>query len=140
VQKIESKANVKVIKEPVEIQLSNNLDAFVVAIGINGSYLAVIPGRAKDGTHLMGPLFAVWWTEKQSTAFEQTEISKYMTMWIISSDESDFKDIPHRDFDHVKLAIDTIIAIRGIDYFENGKPLIELSDQGIARQVRNPHR
>lgn len=140
IKKIESKANIKVIKNPVEIKISTKHTAYIAAIGINGSYLAIFPGVTKDGVHVMPPyMFSMWWTEKRSTVFDQTDIAKFMSMWVITSDDSDFEDVPHRNFDHLATAFKTLINCCGKDYFDIGRSEIEVLDQGIARKINNPY-
>ena len=138
-KKIEEKAYIKRLKEPVEMVIGENLSVLIVAIGINGSYLAVIPGMKRDGTWVIGGnLFGVWWTDKKSSAFGLTEIAKQMVEWLIVSDGSEYEDIPHRNEDKIQWAIDSIVSTRGIDYFENGSNIIHITDQGIEREIPNP--
>ena len=138
-EKIEEKAYIKRLKEPVEMVIGNNLNVIVAAIGINGSYLAAIPGMNKDGTWIMGGLsFGVWWTDKKSSAFSMTEVAKLMLEWALLADDADYENITHRNFNHVQTAIDVIVQCRGVDYFENGKATITITDQGVERDIPNP--
>ena len=137
-KKIEEKAFIKRLKEPIEMVIGENLQVIVAAIGINGCYLAIIPGMRKDGTWVMGYSFGVWWTDKKSSAFSLTEIAKRMVEWLIVADGSEYDDIPHRSVDIIQWAIDAIICTRGIDYFENGRYEIEITTQGVARFIPNP--
>ena len=136
-KQIESKANIKRLKDPVEIVIAG-VEFYVIAIGINGSYLTVIPSRRSDGTHINPHMFSVWWTDKKSTVFTMGEIGKFMVSWLIVSDDTDFIEVAHRDVNPVRWAIEFMIKLRGINYFENGKQVISITDQGIEREIPNP--
>lgn len=141
VNQLNNKLFMRMLKEPVEIVLSDAVTVYVPAIGLNGSYLAVIPGRREDGTHMMGDiLFCAYQTDKNSSAFESTQIAKFMSMWLITSTEADFELVKHRDFNLVKSAIDTMRKVRGDDYFDTGSEEIYINIHGIIQTIKNPYR
>lgn len=139
VQQLNAKQFMRVLKEPVELTVHGGLTAYVTAIGLNGSYCVVIPGRDVDGVHAMGEImFCVYQTEKHSTAAESEHISKFMSMWLITSTESDFDIVKHRDFDIIKNAIKTIENLRGPSYFDTGKEDVFVNIQGVITSIKNP--
>lgn len=143
VKQLNDKLFMRMLKDPVEILLggSTPTNGYVAAIGLNGSYLVVIPGRQEDGTHIMGDiLFCAYQTDKNSTAYESTQIAKYMSMWLITSTDSDFELVKHRDFNIMKSSIETIRKVRGDDYFDTGSDEIYVNIHGIVQSIANPYR
>lgn len=141
VNQLNNKLFMRILKEPVEIVLGNDIKVYIAAIGLNGSYLAVIPGRSEDGTHTMGEIMlCAYQTDKNSSAYESTQVAKFMSMWLITCTESDFELVKHRDFDIVKSAIDTIRKVRGDDYFDTGSEEMYINIHGIIQTIKNPYR
>lgn len=132
VKKTEEQSFVRVLKEPVEITLGNHQKLMIAAIGTNGSYFYVDCRRLSGYTLIFG------WSLKHSSAFETSEIAKCMAMWLITSEEDDYKKVLHRQFDPVAVAIDVIAKVEGVDRFPIDTPMVYINDQGITREVKNP--
>lgn len=140
VQELNNKLFMRVLKDPAELTVPLGMTAYVTAIGLNGSYCVVIPGRDLNGVHLIPEImFCVYQTSKHSTAAESDYVSKFMSMWLITSTDSDFEIVKHRDFDLVKNAIKTIQKLRGDSYFDTGKEDIFVNIQGVISTIKSPY-
>ena len=141
VQKLQEKTHTRVLKQPVLIDTPDGIRLYVVAIGLNGSYTVIIPGIDEKGSSVLGGagLFFVYHTGKNTSAFDKSDVQKWMTMWIITSVDDDFELVPHRDADMTKMAITALVKLRGIEYFDTGSTTMNIVVQGITQSIPNPY-
>lgn len=145
VKKLEGNNYSKLFKVPLEIQVKlangDTVPALVVCIGINDTYLIVVPSKKSEGSTID---FEVAWTKSDGftapTALHE-QVSTQVINWTMmeSNGDSEFNKVRHGTFDIKDVAIRSIGNKYGEDYFENKKELRGFVQGTVLEGILNPY-